>query len=66
MITIVVNGEKTETSCATLGELLDRLNYDANAVATAIDGAFIPRQQRHTVPLTENIKIEVVSPMQGG
>lgn len=63
---IVLNGEATETACTTLGELLEQLNYKGDSVATAVDGTFLPRQQRHAARLSEGMRIEIVSPMQGG
>jgi sulfur carrier protein len=63
---IYVNGETTETAFATLGELLRNLNYISDTVATAVDGTFVPRQQRDSIALREGISIEIVAPMQGG
>jgi len=63
---VMVNGEVLETSCTTLAELMETLNYKPNTFATAIDGAFVPREQRPRTLLAEGMQIEVVAPMQGG
>ena len=63
---ILINDELTETDCANLAALLEHLNYSENTVATAVDGAFVPRQQRQALSLIEGMKVEIVAPMQGG
>ena len=63
---VVVNGEPTATSAATLAELLSDLGYAEGQVATALNGAFVPRQARAEARLAAGDKIEVVAPRQGG
>jgi sulfur carrier protein len=63
---IVVNGEPTATSAATLAELLAELGYGAGQVATALNGDFVPRAVRAAMRLTAEDKVEIVAPRQGG
>lgn len=65
-IAILVNGERTETGAASLGELLAQLGFEQDQVATALNGDFVPRQARATAQLTANDKVEIVAPRQGG
>jgi sulfur carrier protein len=65
-IAILVNGERTETGAASLGELLAQLGFDQNQVATALNGDFVPRQARAETGLTADDKVEIVAPRQGG
>ena len=63
---IFVNGERTETSASSLRELVAQLGYDQDAVATALNGDFVPRPSRAGTALTEDDRVEVVAPRQGG
>ena len=65
-IAILVNGERTETGAASLGELLAQLGFDPNQVATALNGDFVPRQVRAETGLAADDKVEIVAPRQGG
>ena len=48
--------EKLRAATATLAE----------TVATAVNGKFVPRENRFAVPLVDGDAVEVVSPRQGG
>ena len=63
---IELNGVNITTDALTLEALMIEYGFSANAVATTVNGAFIPRDARRTTLLSEGIKIEVLSPMQGG
>lgn len=63
---IELNGEKITTTAANLDGLVQERGFDAASVATALNGAFVPRGMRVEAALTEGAKIEVLSPMQGG
>ncbi|MEY8880480.1 sulfur carrier protein ThiS [Donghicola sp. XS_ASV15] len=63
---IELNGKPFETDAATLADLIDVEGFEAPSVATAVDGIFVPRATRASVSLTEGLRIEVLSPMQGG
>ena len=63
----VVNGETVSARAAGLGDLIAELGYtDANRVATAVNGAFVPRRERAATRLAPGDRIEIVAPRQGG
>lgn len=64
--TIFVNGEQAETEARTLAELIASRGFGEGQVATAVNGAFVPRQARAATLLGEGDRVEVVAPRQGG
>jgi sulfur carrier protein len=65
-ITVLVNGETVVTRAATLAELIAERGFAEGAVATALNGEFVPRGARNGTMLEANDKIEIVAPRQGG
>ena len=66
-VTITLNGSPHSTLAATtLADLVDSLGHDPNAVATAVNGEFVPRHKRGSTKLAAGDNIEIVSPRQGG
>jgi sulfur carrier protein len=65
-ITVLVNGETAETRAATLAELVAERGFAEAAVATALNGEFVPRAARAEARLAANDTIEIVAPRQGG
>jgi sulfur carrier protein len=63
---IQLNGRTISTQATNLSELLIEQQIDAACVATAFNGAFIPKSQYPTQRLDEGCQLEVLSPMQGG
>lgn len=63
---IQLNGRTISTQAKSLSELLIEQQIDAACVATAYNGAFVPKSQYHTQLLDEGCQLEVLSPMQGG
>ena len=63
---IQLNGRTINTQANSLSELLIEQQIDAACVATAYNGAFVPKSQYHTQLLDEGCQLEVLSPMQGG
>jgi sulfur carrier protein len=63
---LIVNGERVESSAATLADLLHALGFGEATVATALNGDFVPNRARAAVTLSPQDKIEIVSPRQGG
>lgn len=63
---VVVNGERRETPARTLGELCLTLGLDAERIATAVNGDFVPLAARASRRLAAHDQIEIVSPRQGG
>lgn len=61
-----VNGTVQDLRATTLSDLLKELGFEAAAVATALNGDFVPRALRDATPLTEGARVEVLAPMQGG
>jgi sulfur carrier protein len=63
---IFVNGDQHEVEPGTLAIALTALGYGGKKVATALNGRFVPAPARAATALSEDDKIEVVAPMQGG
>ncbi len=62
---IDLNGAPTEVAAANLADALVALGY-SGALATALNGGFIPVAARATTPLHDGDRVEVLAPMQGG
>lgn len=63
---LTVNGEAVELEAASLSDLLSKLDYEGDWLATAINGELVHREERSAHPLKEGDRIEILSPMQGG
>jgi sulfur carrier protein len=63
---IVLNGERIETAARTLADLIAGQGFAQTAVATAVNGAFVPREARAATLLSSGDKVEIVAPRQGG
>ncbi len=63
---LIVNGEPAETAADTLAALVVSLGFAETSVATALNGAFVPRGQRAATLLSHGDKVEIVAPRQGG
>lgn len=63
---IILNGDTCDIEAETLESALSTLGYSGAAVATAVNGSFIPSGARKTVVLAEGDEIEVLAPMRGG
>lgn len=66
LLKITVNGERQETGAETLAELCDALGYGGLKIATAVNGAFVPASQRNEAHLSQEDRVEIVAPRQGG
>jgi sulfur carrier protein len=66
LIPIELNGERVETEVRTLAELVAGQGFAATAVATAVNGTFVPREARAATLLADGDKVEIVAPRQGG
>ena len=53
-----VNGEALELDAGNLADLLAKLDYEGDWLATAVNGDLVHRE--------EGDRIEILSPMQGG
>ncbi|RGP37286.1 sulfur carrier protein ThiS [Pseudotabrizicola alkalilacus] len=63
---IEVNGASHEVQAATVAGVLAELGWGEARVATALNGAFVPKAARGTMAVTEGDRLEVLAPMQGG
>jgi sulfur carrier protein len=63
---ILVNGKARDVQAATLQAALQELGYSNATIATALNGEFVPIAARATTPVSDNDKLEIVAPMQGG
>jgi len=64
---ITLNGQVIETQQTMLDALLIEQGYDlSSAIATALDGEFIAKEQRQQTTLHTACAVDVVAPMQGG
>ena len=65
-MTIICNGAAREVASRSLAEILRELGYMEAAIATAVNGQFVPARDRDTVVLSAGDALEIVSPRQGG
>lgn len=65
-ITITVNGSPEATSARTLQAWVDARGMLPAALATAVNGNFVPRSQRTQQPLAEGDTILTFQPIEGG
>lgn len=63
---ITVNGEERVSDACTLADLCVELGLNDAKIATARNGEFVPARSRSNVRLSENDRIEVLSPRAGG
>ena len=63
---IEVNGEMREIAADTLAGALIELNWGEARVATALNGAFVPKAARAQTVVPDGDRLEVLAPMQGG
>jgi sulfur carrier protein len=62
---VLINAEKTQTAATNLAGLVVELKIEG-AFALALNNNFVPKSQYAETPITENDRIEIVAPMQGG
>ena len=63
---LTVNGEALELDAGNLVDLLAKLDYEGDWLATAVNGDLVPREERSSQALNDGDRIEILSPMQGG
>ena len=63
---ITVNASQHEILADTLGAALAELGFTNPAIATALNGLFVPRSAWDTTKLNGGDQVEVLAPMQGG
>lgn len=65
-ITVVVNGNAESTTATTLQAWVDARGVLPAALATAVNGQFVPRSLRAQQPLAEGDTILTFQPIEGG
>jgi len=63
---MIINGEKTQKHYATLHDACLDFTDDPEAVATAINGDFVPKASRKNTLLKSGDHIEIIAPLEGG
>ncbi len=63
---ILVNGAWRETAAPDLATVLEEMGLGGAAVATALNGEFVPTSARDGARMAEGDRLEVLAPMQGG
>ena len=67
MITILLNGEKTEIDAGTnIEQLLQKLNIENKRLAVEINQEIIPRSEFSTQTFSDMDKVEIVQAIGGG
>jgi sulfur carrier protein len=66
LTSIILNGERVETEALTLAALVAGQGFAQTAVATAVNGTFVPREARAATLLAGGDRVEIVAPRQGG
>jgi sulfur carrier protein len=64
--TVVVNGQPEHTSARSLQAWVDALDVPPAALATAVNGRFVPRALRGEQALAEGDAIMTFQPIEGG
>ncbi|AMO90073.1 thiamine biosynthesis protein ThiS [Corynebacterium simulans] len=65
-MTITYNGQKMDTTAATVAALIAEVNAPEAGTAVAINGAVIPRSAWEDTCLEEGAVIDVLTAIQGG
>jgi sulfur carrier protein len=65
-ITLTVNGGMHTTKARTLAQWVEQQGQLPQAVATALNGEFVPRNLRATQTLTDGDTIITFQPIEGG
>jgi sulfur carrier protein len=66
VITVVVNGTPQRTTASTLQAWIDACGVAPAALATAVNGDFVPRSLREQTSLHEGDTILTFQPIEGG
>lgn len=66
MINLMLNGEPKESKSKTLDAAIEEFGFGDAKIATAVNGMYIPADDRDGISLLDGDQIEVLAPMQGG
>lgn len=65
-MTIIVNGAPLDLAPGSLAAILEALDYADAIVATAVNGEFVPAEERAATRVRDGDRLEILAPMQGG
>ncbi|MEM1370628.1 MAG: sulfur carrier protein ThiS [Pseudomonadota bacterium] len=65
-VVVRINGTEQRIVSASLQEVLQQAGFEHAHVATAVNGAFVARDDRESCTIVAGDEIEVVTPRQGG
>jgi sulfur carrier protein len=65
-ITVLVNGIPQTTTARTLAQWVEQQGQLPQAVATAVNGQFVPRARRSEMALAEGDAMVTFQPIEGG
>ena len=63
---ITVNAVSRNIACSVLSDALAEIGFTSCAIATALNGTFVPIEARKETTLKDGDRLEVLAPMQGG
>ncbi|MCK9918855.1 sulfur carrier protein ThiS [Microbacteriaceae bacterium K1510] len=63
---VIVNGERTEVTAATLAALLTEMDYEFTQLAIAVNRKVVPKKRWAETALESGDTIEIITPRQGG
>jgi len=64
---VIVNGQAhTLAACSTVADLIARLGHLPEGIATAVNGEFVARTQRHECVLRDGDKVTCFQAIVGG
>ncbi len=63
---INLNGVNRQIEADNLQSLCLEMEFDPHTVATALNGEFIPREERTQTLISERDQVEIFAPSQGG
>lgn len=63
---LYVNAKVREVTECTIAGALSELGLTNPAIATALNGEFVPKEQRSVTHVHDGDRLEVLTPMQGG
>jgi sulfur carrier protein len=67
MITLSVNNEKKQLeSTLTVEQLLQQCGFEKDKIAVAVNTEFVCRADYHSHVLSDNDKVDILAPVQGG
>jgi thiamine biosynthesis protein ThiS len=64
---LIINGKPIKVDAAvTAKQLVSQLSFDKSSSALAVNDVFVSRDKYDSTKFSENDRVEIVMPMQGG